>query len=275
MSGCLVDGELRMIKAGKLQNEADMIDRLGRILDASSNEIYMFDAQTLRFLLINRGSQRNLGYAMGELKNMSPLDLKPEFTSEMFEDLIAPLRSGEIENLVFETTHKRKNGTLYPVEVRLHLSTEQAVPVFFAIVQDITSHKAMENALRDSERQTKRLLENLESAIVVHAADGSITYMNAAAQRFFGFDAGQMQGRNVPDFLPRILREDGSEMPLEELPENRVLRTRKGFYNYVVGAKFQGAENPRWALINAYPELNSNGSINLKNAVNLLQQPNL
>ncbi len=262
ISECLAGGEISMSKADKLQNEMDMIYRLGHILDASPNEIYMFDAQTLRFLLVNTGSQRNLGYAMDELRNMSPLDLKPEFTREMFESLIAPLRSGEIENLIFETTHKRKNGTFYPVEARLHLSTRETVPVFVAIVQDITSHKAMENALRDSELQTRLLLENLESAIVVHAADGSITYMNAAAQRFFGFDARQMQGKNMPDFLPRILREDGSEMPLEELPENRVLRTGKGFYNYVVGAKFQETDNPRWALINAYPDLDSNGSIN-------------
>ena len=109
--------------------------------------------------------------------------------------------------------------------------------------------------------ETGKLLENLESAVVVHAADGSISYMNAAAQRFFGFDAQQMTGKNMPDFLPRILREDGSAMPVDELPENRVLKSGKGFYNYVVGAKFHGMENPRWALINAYPELDADGAV--------------
>ena len=236
-----------------------MIGCIGSLLDASPNEIYIFDANTLRIVLANSISRRNLGYSMDELKCLSPVDIQHEFSSEAFESLVAPLRIGEIGNLVFKTTQKRKDGTLYPVEVRLHLSAGDAA--FVAIVQDITEHKAMEKALRDSEQQTRHLLENLESAIVVHAADGSITYMNAAAQRFFGFDARQMQGKKMPEFLPRILREDGSAMPLEELPENRVLRTRKGFYNYVVGAKFQGMDNPRWALINAYPELDSNGAV--------------
>ncbi len=239
-----------------------MIVRLGRILDESPNELYLFDAQTLHFILVNLGSQRNLGYAMDELRNMTPLDLKPEFNAETFENLIAPLRRGDVESVIFEAEHQRKDRTLYPVEVRLHLSTREAAPVFVAIVQDITAKKVMEKALRESEQQTRQLLENLESAIVVHAADGSISYMNAAAQRFFGFDAKQMQGKNVPDFLPHILREDGSSLPIDELPENRVLKTGKGFYNYIVGVKFHGMGNPRWVLVNAYPELDAYGSVN-------------
>ena len=109
--------------------------------------------------------------------------------------------------------------------------------------------------------ETGKLLENLESAVVVHAADGSIRYMNSAAQRFFGFESREMQGKNMPDFFPQFLREDGSAMPVDELPENRVLKSGKGFYNYVVGAKFHGMENPRWALINAYPELDADGAV--------------
>ncbi len=38
---------------GKLRDTEEMIVRLGRILDASPNEIYMFDAETLRFMLVN------------------------------------------------------------------------------------------------------------------------------------------------------------------------------------------------------------------------------
>ena len=37
------------------------LTRLGRVLDESSNEIYVFDAQTLRFTMVNAGAQRNLG----------------------------------------------------------------------------------------------------------------------------------------------------------------------------------------------------------------------
>jgi len=59
--------------------------RMGRILDTSLNEIYIFDSETFRFIQVNRGAQKNLGYSMDELKEMAPLDFKPEFTAASFE----------------------------------------------------------------------------------------------------------------------------------------------------------------------------------------------
>ncbi len=39
----------------------NLATRLGRLLDAANEEVYIFDAQTLRFLEVNRGARRNLG----------------------------------------------------------------------------------------------------------------------------------------------------------------------------------------------------------------------
>jgi diguanylate cyclase (GGDEF)-like protein/PAS domain S-box-containing protein len=125
----------------------DMLARLGRILDNSSNEIYVFDADTLQFIQTNQGAQRNLGYSMEELKALTPLDLKPEFTKQSFEALVAPLRRGEQDTITFVTTHRRKDGTLYPVEVRLHLSSTESPPAFVAIIQDITDRRKTEERL--------------------------------------------------------------------------------------------------------------------------------
>lgn len=122
--------------------------RLGRIIDNSFNEIYVFDAETLRFLQVNRGALDNLGYALEEMVQLTPLDLKPEFTAEKFELMVKPLRDGTKPMLVFETMYKRKNGTLYAVEVRLQLSRSESPPVFVAIIQDITERKRAEEELK-------------------------------------------------------------------------------------------------------------------------------
>jgi diguanylate cyclase (GGDEF)-like protein/PAS domain S-box-containing protein len=125
----------------------DMLARLGRILDASSNEIYVIDAQTLYFIQVNQGAQRNLGYTIEELKTLTPLDLKPEFTRESFEALLTPLRRGEQDLVAFVTTHRRKDGSKYPVEVHLHLSQSEHPPVFVSVIQDITERKSTEERL--------------------------------------------------------------------------------------------------------------------------------
>jgi len=121
--------------------------RLGRILEHSSNEIYIFDAQTLYFVQVSEGALANLGYSMDELRRMSPIDIKPGMSSEQFATIIQPLRNGEQDMVAFETVHRRKDGSLYPAEVRLQLSHTETPPVFVAIIQDITARKHAEARL--------------------------------------------------------------------------------------------------------------------------------
>jgi diguanylate cyclase (GGDEF)-like protein len=75
---------------------------------------------------------------MEELAGLTPDDIKPEHTHETFEALLAPLRRHETSVLTFETVHRRKDGSLYPVEVRLQLFDAEDPPVFVAVITDIT-----------------------------------------------------------------------------------------------------------------------------------------
>ncbi len=170
----------------------DMLSRLGRILDESSNEIYMFDAQTLHFLLVNAGAQRNLGYSMDELRALTPLDLKPKLTPEMFERLIAPLRHGERDNVVFETEHERKDRSRYPVEIRLHLSTRGVTPtpVFVAIIQDITERKRAEQELRIAATAFET-----QEGIMISDRNTRIIRVNRAFTRLTGYSAEEAIGK--------------------------------------------------------------------------------
>ncbi|MCX5722720.1 MAG: PAS domain S-box protein [Nitrospirae bacterium] len=110
----------------------------GHILDDMLNEIYLFDAGTLCFLHVNRGAQANLGYSADELLRLTPLDLMPEFTSQSFATLIQFLHRGERQSLQFNTVHRRKDASTYPIRVHLQCSLFHGRPTFVAIVLDIT-----------------------------------------------------------------------------------------------------------------------------------------
>ena len=136
--------------------------RLGRMLDNSSNEIYVFDAVTFQFIQANHGACNNLGYSQEELLERSPLDLQPEMDYQKFATLIAPLYAQEREQVVFETVQRRRNGSTYPIEVRLTLSRSENPPVFVAIALDITERKRSESALVFMAEASTVLAETLD-----------------------------------------------------------------------------------------------------------------
>lgn len=129
--------------------------RLGRVLDNSFNEIFVFDAVTYRFTQVNQGALNNMGYTLEEMLQMTPWDIKPGFGEEEFHALMEPLYQGEQEILVYETEHQRKDGSIYPGEIRLQLSKAETPPVFVAILADITERRLAEKLIHTTKEEAE------------------------------------------------------------------------------------------------------------------------
>ncbi|MFK5949965.1 MAG: ABC transporter substrate-binding protein [Methylococcales bacterium] len=132
--------------------------RLGHVLEQSSNEIYIFDVKTLHFLQVNQGARQNLGYSMKELKKLTPVNIKPEYTQQDFSEFVRPLQQGKQNQLIFETIHQRKNGSCYPVEVRLQIYNVPDNPVYYAIINDITDRKKIDKELLEKNTELEQFI---------------------------------------------------------------------------------------------------------------------
>jgi PAS domain S-box-containing protein len=141
--------------------------RLVTVLDASLNEIYVFRTDTLCFTYVNRSALDNLGYTFEAMQAMTPLDIKPKMTQASFRELVNPLLTGEERQLIFETVHMRKDGSLYPVEVHLQVVTQDENQTFLAFLYDITARKRQEHRQAAEHGLTQLLLESntLEEAV--------------------------------------------------------------------------------------------------------------
>ena len=182
--------------------------RYARMMAESLNEIYVFDAETLLFLDVNSGARRNLGYSMEELRRMTPLDIKPEMTAEAFERLITPLRTGAKDKTEFVTVHRRKDGSLYPVEVHLQLIQGEQ-PVFTAFIFDITGRKKTERSMAIMHSA----LENISDSIFLTDATGHFRYVNKEACRGRGYMPEELLAMTVMEIDP--------DMTLERWIEHR------------------------------------------------------
>jgi len=137
----------RRVAERALRRADELATRLDKVLDNSSNEIYFFDSISLHFIQANQGARRNLGYSQEELLPLTPLSLKPELTAEAFYALLDPLRTGERDQVLLQTTHRRRDGSTYPVESRIQFSRTEDPPIFVEIAQDITERKRAEERI--------------------------------------------------------------------------------------------------------------------------------
>lgn len=167
----------------ELENKKTMSEKLQQFklsLDQILDCVFMFEPDTLRFIYVNRGAINQVKYTFEELLNMTPLDIKPDFSKENFRQFIAPLLSGEKDSITFTTNHRAKDGQLIPVEVFLqYVSSQNLGGRFVAIVRDITK-RIEENQKKESLQARLLHAQKLES--VGQLASGIAHEINTPTQ---------------------------------------------------------------------------------------------
>ncbi len=140
------------------KNAEQAITQYGKIIENSLNEIFIFDADSFKFIQVNKGARTNMGYSLKELVKMTPWDINPAYTKKRFDELIKPLKDRTQERIVFKTEHQRKDKTIYPVEINLQKSVLKQNPVYIAFVADITKRLEDENALKETNKSLQEMV---------------------------------------------------------------------------------------------------------------------
>ena len=161
-------------------------ERLWRILDESLNEIYLFAAGDLRFEYANAAALRNLGYSLEEARELTPVDIKPQFSHSSFADLVAPLLDGSQRRIWFETVHRRRDGTTYPVEAQVQL-TGMSPPGFLAFTNDISERLNAERRRAQSEAMFRSLVEQSQDLLLLSDATGKLSFASPSVTAILGY----------------------------------------------------------------------------------------
>ncbi|MEX1014900.1 MAG: histidine kinase dimerization/phospho-acceptor domain-containing protein, partial [Candidatus Paceibacterota bacterium] len=153
-----IEKELNDVKRRKQYQIAEnQRRRLLKVVQQSINEIYIFSSNTLLFEYANETALKNLGYNLGELKNLTPTDLKKEFHQESFNKLLNLLRSKEKDKIILNTHHTRSDGSKYPVEVHIQQIQEQTQTFFVAVALDVTLREKSAQIIKEQKLQTEEL----------------------------------------------------------------------------------------------------------------------
>ncbi|KFB09330.1 PAS domain S-box protein [Nitratireductor basaltis] len=195
-------------------------ERLGRIVEDAASETYVFDVETLKFILVNRGARENIGYSMEELRELTPLDIKPALSADEFDQLIEPLRNRSIEVQQFQTIHRRKDGSEYNVSVSLQLLEDETRPVFFAAIEDTTDRDIALSGYKQATQRLDTILNNTTMAVFLMDDRQECIYMNPAAETLTGYSFEETRGRPLHDVIHHTYP-DGRPFPLAECAIDR------------------------------------------------------
>ena len=146
-----------LIKLEKEVEDRKKSEERFRVLFEQANDaIYVHDLKGC-FHIVNSKACDNLGYTEKELLNMKVADVDPDFIAREDEMKFWPSLP-----VTFEGQHRRKDGSMFPVEVRLSMIVFREQRLVLALVSDITERKRLETQ-RLSLEQQRQQIEKAES----------------------------------------------------------------------------------------------------------------
>ena len=167
----------------------------------------------------------------------------------------------EIRN--YELTLELNDGTrrtIFGNAVPLFDESEQTRGAIGSFI-DITEIRQAEIALAESEEKYRALFQNLQTGVVVHSPDTGVLFSNPMAAQILGLTSEQMQGKKAIDPYWCFIREDGTQMPLEEYPVNLALSSDKPPSNMILGILRPDREGPTWVQCDSHPVRGPDGTL--------------
>ncbi|MGL1890128.1 MAG: PAS domain S-box protein [Spirochaetaceae bacterium] len=289
------DGEIRWVYSmGKIKYNTDgqPILMLGTIQDITENKkvldaltqknqfiaslvnlspdiLYIYDLNDQKNVYSNDGIKSILGYSTNEISEMGskiiPMLMHPDDLKDYIKFILPLYQSANDDERITNNYRMRaKNGEwlfLESIEIIYSRNIDNSPKEIFGVAHDITEQKMTEEALKGSEDSLQHLIKYLHAGVVVHGADTHIKLANEHASNLLGLTIQQMMGKVNIDPSWCFIREDNTLMPVEEYPVSRVFATKAPVQNLVIGVNRPSTNDMVWALVNAFPDLDSNGEI--------------
>jgi len=197
------------------------------VFESASDALFLIDIDTTELLKANHRAAEIYGYGPEELLGMKVTDL----SAEPMETLRCIHEARQTPDTVINIPlrlHRRKDGTVFPVEMTARIVPLKNRPTFFVAARDITERRQMEEALRQSEQRRNqaqadanaRLREQTDSLASIYYAldsigliicdleerDCRIAIFNSGAEKLFGYRREEAVGRSIaliypPEFL--------------------------------------------------------------------------
>ncbi|MFH1984658.1 MAG: PAS domain S-box protein [Pseudomonadota bacterium] len=217
-------------KTSELQDLVNQLrlseDRFKSMFDQAAVGVALCDSRSGNFLNVNQRYCNIVGYSQKDISQLSFQDIT--HPDDLQDDLnfMKLLLEGKINDFTLEKRYFHKNGSIVWVKITVSPMWKHGDDANFhiAIVEDITEHKKIEEAARESEAKYRELVGSLPEVVFEMDATGTLTFVNQNAFDLFGYTEEELdKGLNA---LQMIIPED----------RNRALKNIQKILNgYILG----------------------------------------
>lgn len=170
---------------------------LRAILETSKDGFWIVDSNA-KHIEVNEAYCKMSGYTRDEFLNLTVNDIDVLETPEVTKKKIRQIK--EKGHTIFETKHKRKDRSIFDVEVSttfLDINGGQ----FICFCRDITERKKAEQQLRENEEKFRLLVKNSSDVIVIMNEKGVERYVSPSVERITGYSPEEMIGKEIKDVV--------------------------------------------------------------------------
>lgn len=205
-------------------------DRYRQVFKHNPIPLFVFDAETLRYLAVNDAAIARYGYTEAEFLGMTLMELPPESERPALRRELAKQDRGGLIS-AGRWKHQRKDGSIIPVEIYAHSTVFGGRSARIIIAIDITEQERAVAAFRASEERFRTLSEAAPIGIFECDAEGRTTYCNSALLAIVGRSIEEVLGSGWIDVIhpedrASVLEEAQRRLPSGQTSnlEHRVLR---------------------------------------------------
>jgi PAS domain S-box-containing protein len=167
-----------------------------QLFQAESDAILLIENETGQILQANNAACVLYGYTQEEILSKKNVELsaEPEQTRNVTRN--TPLDAGQVVTIPLRF-HRKKDGTVFPVEITGRFFLHQGRSVHIAAIRDISERKQAEEALKTAEERFRTLIEYSSDEISILSIDGELIYESPTVSPTLGYKHGDFQGRNI------------------------------------------------------------------------------
>ncbi len=137
-----------------------------------------------------------LGYTLEEVRKLHTWDWDVKWKPETLLEMGRGVGSGS-EGLHLETQHRRKDGTVFDVDISVNGAQFGGQKLIFCVCRDVTERRQMVEALRESEERYRTIFESANDILMLLDNKGRIVDVNARIEDIGGYKREELIGKDI------------------------------------------------------------------------------